>query len=307
MKVDESFARDILRLFIWMPVRWFISVIPKNWGFYFFKLMGDLHFYVGGKKNLIAGNCRKLINLDLQSSLKAARGNLENHYRDRLHIFLYPRLKSEDEINRFVKFENIEVLENELKSGRGALLVQPHFGPVQMTLLALAVKKYEPLQIGLPSDEGLSWIGKHVAYKYRLKYEGMIPAPIIAADKYLGKVFKYLKKGGVVLTTGDGAGGGVYLGEHIELGFLNVKRMFPTGPASLSLKTGAVYIPTFIISESCNRFRVVFERPITPKYGNITKDKIYMTHQFRTIAEKYIKEYPQSWHFWDELGVNGSA
>ena len=83
----------------------------------------------------------------------------------------------------------------------------------------------KPMQIGYPSDTGLSFIGKSIAYKYRLKYEGMLP-PIVVADKYLGSVFKHLLKGGVVLTTGDGAGGVVLLGEHKNLIF-GKERMFP--------------------------------------------------------------------------------
>ena len=119
--------------------------------------------------------------------------------------------------------------------------MQPHFGPVQITLLAIALRGYKPIQIGYLTSSGLSNIGRSVAFKYRAKYESKLPAPILSGKSYLRKVYKHLLNGGVVLTTGDGAGGGVYLGEHQEFDFLGSKRMMPLGPAAWSIKTGAAY------------------------------------------------------------------
>ena len=267
-----------------------------------FTLMGDLHFYAGrGKKDKISHNIRTYLNIEGEDILEIAKKYYEIHYLDRLHIFLYPRLTIREKIEKYVYFENIGLLENELSNGRGALLVQPHFGPVQITLLTLAILGYNPVQIGYPTDMGLSKIGRSVAYKYRLKYEAMLPAPIIPANKYIGKAYKHLVKGGVVLTTGDGAGRGVFIGEHKLLKFLGMERPFPLGPAAMALKTGAAFIPTFIITEKFNKFRIVFEGPIKGIYSDPEKDRIYITEKFVSIAEKYIKKYPHSWHFWDEI------
>ena len=183
MRVNESLIRDIFRLFIWFPFRWTIQNIPIRGGFLLFKLAGSLHFYAGkGKRKRIYENIRTLLNLDDTAALCVVRKNFEIHYLDRLHIFLYPKLTTKEKILRYVQFENLELLEKELQNGRGSLIVQPHFGPVQVTLLALGLHGLKPMQIGYPSDTGLSFIGKSIAYKYRLKYEGMLP-PIVAADK----------------------------------------------------------------------------------------------------------------------------
>ncbi len=300
MIINESVLRDILRLFIWFPFRWFVRGIPVMWGFFLFKLIGDLHFYLGGsKKNKIHDNLKTVLNVDDHTASRIVKRNLENHYIDRLHIFLYPKLTTKEKILEYVRFENIELVERRLKDGKGVLLVQPHFGPVQITLLALKLYGFTPIQIGYLSDVGLSRIGKAVAYRYRMKYEKMLPQ-IVAADRYLGRIYKHLVHNGVVLTTGDGAGGGLYIGEHGKLSFLNTKRLFPTGPASLSLRTGASYIPTFIIPEQFNKFRIIFEKPIVPKWADINKDKWYMTETFKTLMERYVNEFPYGWHFWDE-------
>lgn len=301
MRVTEGIFRDVLRLIVWFPFRWVVRIIPVSASFLLFKLMGDFHFLVGGKKKRrLLHNIQSLFHPS-QNAIKTVKKYYELHYLDRLHIFLYPKLTTIKKIEKYVCFENIEALEEVLKNGRGALLVQPHFGPIQITLLSLALYGYSPLQIGYLTDKGLSKIGRSVAFKYRLKYEAILPAPIIPADKYLGSVYKHLKKGGVVLTTGDGAGGGIFLGEQKDFKILNKTRKIPFGPATWSLKTGAAYIPTFIIAENYKRFRIVFKKPISGIYNDANKDKIYITKKFIDITEHYIKRYPFCWHFLDEI------
>jgi KDO2-lipid IV(A) lauroyltransferase len=280
-----------------------IGAVPLRWAFALYKAAGSAHGALSrGRRQRLARSMQKSLGLDDAAASAAAMRTFELHYLDRLHIFLYPRLTAWERLAPFVTFENRATLDDVLNSGRGALLVQPHFGPVQITLLALALQGYKPLQIGLPSDEGLSLIGRKVAFRLRLMYEAMLPAPIIAADGYLGAVYRRLARGGVVLTTGDGAGGGVFLGEHRKLPFLGVERMVPLGPAALSLRTGAAYVPTFIIAERHDRFRIVFEQPLRGRHSDPEQNKVDMTEQFIALAEGYIRRHPSCWHFWEELG-----
>lgn len=306
MTVNEGIFRDVLRLFIWFPFRWIVNILSVNAAFLLFKLMGDLHFYAAGgiKKENVSSRIKNLMGPKDGLAGETVRKYYENHYLDRLHIFLYPRLNSIEKIQKYVRIQNPEILEKELLSGKGALIVQPHFGPVQITLLTLALLGHKPLQIGYPSDLGLSRVGRSVAFRYRLKYEGMLPAPILPADEYMGKAYKHLIKGGVVLTTGDGAGKGVFLGEHKAFKFLGTERMLPLGPAAWAIKTGAAFIPTFIVVEGYNKFRIVFEDPIKGIYGDAEKDRLYITERFLSVAEEYIRKYPYCWHFWDEIQDN---
>jgi len=108
-------------------------------------------------------------------------------------------------------------------------------------------------------------------------------------------------QGGVVLTTGDGAGGDLFLGEHKRFNIFGVDRLFPLGPAMWAIKTGAAFVPTFIIPETPRRFRIVFEKDIRGIFNNLEKDRAYITERFVAIAEEYIKRYPQCWHFLDEI------
>jgi hypothetical protein len=44
--------------------------------------------------------------------------------------------------------------------------------------------------------------------------------------------------------------------------------MFPLGPAAWALKTRAAFVPTFIITEGYNKFRIVFEEPLEVIYND---------------------------------------
>ncbi len=301
MRTEQGILRDIMRLFIWYPFRWLTKVIPVGATLFLLKTMGDLHYAAGrNRKRIVLRNMQDLLGGSTDRRVQA-RKYFENHYIDRLHIFLYSRQDLAKTMLKRITFRNLKTIDRLLDEGRGVLVVQPHFGPVQITLLALALRGYAPIQIGYPNDRGLSRIGRSVAFSYRLKYEAMLPAPIIPADRYMGGVFKHLKKPGIVLTTGDGAGGDAAFGEQREFQFFGKKRVFPVGPAAWAMRTGAAFVPTFIIPESYGRFRVVFEKPIEPVGTDADERMTIMTAAFISVLERYARENPECWHFWDEI------
>jgi len=305
MRVKENYIRDFLRLIVWFPFRWFFFLLPLNGSFLSFKLMGNLHYlFARTNRQRLIDRVSRNIGVSRGQASGFVKKYFQLHYLDRLHIFLYPRLVLRNNLFDIVHIENIEMLTSLINHQQGVLIVQPHFGPVQMTLLTLSLYGFNPIQIGFPSDRGLSKIGRKIAFKYRLQYEKKLPAPIISADGYLGKAYKHLLHGGIVLTTGDGAGGKVYLGEHKKYNFLENERNIPLGPASMAIKTGATFLPTFIIPEKYNHLKIIFETPIRPKYNDLELDKVYMMEKFISIAEKYIEKYPYCWHFWDEVQDN---
>jgi KDO2-lipid IV(A) lauroyltransferase len=298
MVVQESFFRDIARLIIWYPVRWLVKIIPITWSIYLFRGFGKLHARLskGRKEHLIQqyqliGNAH---NAPIPPN-QFVEEYLAAHYLNQLAIFFSPKL-DKNNISRYHSFSGLEELERALTKNQGAILLHAHFGPAQLTLVGLGLQGYQTLQIGLPTDTGLSWIGRKVAYRLRLKEEAKIPARIVAADSFLRPVVKALQEHAVVMTTGDGAGGGKFIGRFIPAKFLGKMFPFSVGGIQLSTRTETPILPMFLVPISKTKWQTVIYPPLP-----VSSSMEEQLQPFITLLESYVVKYPGLWHFWDEL------
>ncbi len=299
MLTNESIRRDIARLVIWYPIRWLIHMLPVWLSIRFFYFIGDLHRVLASRSTeYLKSNFRRAFPDATPSELdRMHRVYLQNHYLDRLHIFTYPNLLKGRALQQIAEMEGTPILDRVLNEGKGAIIVLGHYGPIQLPLATLGYLHYPMMQIGLPTDQGLSWVGRHVAFRLRLKYESMIPGQIIPADQFLRPVFQHLKSGGVVMMNIDPAGGGRWIGKMEPLEFLGQLLPFPLGAANLSIKTGAPILPLSIKRLPEGRYLFQLHEPIitTRQSADI------VTAQIVTWYESYVRADPGLWHFWDEF------
>ena len=305
MVVNESISRDLLRLVVWYPLRVLILMLPVRWGVVTLKTMGDIHYSLSlGKRRAVRRNLENIReNAGSQvgdGNERAVREYFRNHYIDHLLILIFPKFKIR-EVEKFITIEGLDHLQTVLGLGKGAILVHGHFGPVHLPLVALARLGYRIKQIGLPSDEGLSWIGRNVAFRLRMKYESLLPAEIIKADSFLREAFRWLHNNGIIMTTGDGSGTDRRLGKHSIFHLFGHPVLFPLGPAILSQKTAAAILPMFIIpGENGHTYKIIIEKPLLSEKTGI-KAVSDITGQFVNRLETYISSYPGYMHFLDRF------
>jgi len=296
----------MLRLFVWYPLRWMIVIMPIGLGMRLFNIMGDLHCALSwDKKRMLLGNLallqEALPSSERASGIDCVRNYFRNHYVDHLLILVFPKF-SLRETERYVEIDGLEHLDEALRRGKGVVLVHGHFGPVHLPLVVLARLGYRMKQIGLPSDEGLSWIGRNVAFRLRLRYEAKIPAEIIMADGFLRSAFRWIQDNGVIMITGDGSGTEKRVGRHEIFSFFGQKVAFPLGPAILAEKTGAAILPLFIVPGGRKQYRIVIERPLTSS-GKGEESIKTVTGQFIERMEYYVSRFPGWMHFLDRFMV----
>jgi len=297
MLVRENIGRDMLRLIVWYPVRYVLMVLPVKLGFSVLRKMGDLHYAASrGKQSVIARN----LTLAFENRLRgrglddAVRDYLRNHYVNQLQILLFPKLDRRN-LGGIHTFEGLEHLDRAIQGGRGCILLHPHYGPPQMPLCALGILGYPVMQLGLLTDEGTSYIGRNVAFRMRQKYESLIPARIISAESFLRPLILWLKENKVLLMTGDGAGGGRFIGKYAPLPFLGKDTLFPLGAGRLAKKTGAPVLPMVTLLTDAGTYRTIIHEPI------VGADPADYARQFVRIFESYVEKRPGLWHFWDEF------
>lgn len=294
MVVREGIFRDAFRLFVWYPLRWLARVIPLSWFFLLLRGMGNIHYLLSKRREVaLTANIKRAFPAKSQGDLKdIVRRYFQNHYSDRLWIFLIPRLTLAN-IEKCHTIEGMENLEHALKGGKGVILLHGHFGVSQFPILHIGLLGYNVCQIGLLIDEGLSYIGRNVAFKWRARLEGMIPAKIINAESFLRTPFETLKANGIVMTAGDGAGGNKFVGKFEKAKFLGHEMLFPLGGVILSQKTGAPILPLFTIKEKeAGFYKTIIGKPLDNNEG---------FNMFIKSYEDIVTKYPWCWHFWDEF------
>ncbi len=299
MKVFESPLRDCLRLIVWYPLRWLIIALPVRQAIFVLQCMGDIHYFLDRHKGPILKKNIALLTPTLPTSVNPVRAYFRNHYIDQLFILIFPRMTTND-IDRLVEIEGLSGLDRAREKEKGVILVHGHFGPAHLPLVVLALLGYPMQQIGNPSDAGLSYIGRKVAYRLRMHYEGLMPARIIPTGKFLRPVFSALKNNDVLMITGDGSGTREEIGQQFSVDFLgHNRRRMPLGPALLAEKTEAPMLPLFITPGRKKMFHISIGKPVAD-CGQIGKAEPVM-RDFLHRYEQVIRRHPGYMHFLDRL------
>lgn len=306
MIIKETILRDVVRLFVWFPFRWFIARTPAKWEIPMFRLMGKLHFvFSRGKKALLVDNLKKAFG-DTKSEKEyatIARKYLEEHYVERMVLFLFSKLKKNN-IDKYHSIKGWEKVEKCLSRGKGCVLVHAHFGAVHLPLFHIGLKGYDIKQVGLLTvPEGAGAIGRMVT-RMREENEGLIPAEIVSANSSLRTLFHCLKKNGLVMIPGDVHSKGHGVERFPLFEFVGHRIHFPTGAAALALKSGAALIPIFTVRDGFSQYKTVIEDEILlPAENSSNKNDIYnhSVRSFINLFTEYIKKYPCHWAFWDEF------
>lgn len=296
MITHESLGRDLSRLFVWYPVRWLASILPLRRAMLLFDMLGDIHARLSrGKSRRVAESIAKVRPAPAGASPKQF---FRAFYRSQMVAFLFPRLDVRN-ITLIHTFANLEKLDSLKALGKGVILIHGHIGPVHIPLFHLSLLGYGPKQIGyLRKPQGLSWIGEHVAFRLRARLEAIIPAEIINADEFVRDVYRHLKGGGILLSTGDGAGRGDYLGKQAEFDYLGTKRVFPIGAAKLARRTGALLVPMYTVHGTV---RGTFVTHIDDPIDTSGDDDVAITAEFVRRFNERVLPAPCEWHYFDEL------
>lgn len=305
MIVSESLARDCLRLVVWYPLRWIILMLPFRFGISLLQILGDIHYWLSRPQRAKLGENYRRLNFHEDASDyidHISRTYFRNHYIDHLMIFIFPKMRH-PEIEKYIEFDGLNYLNEALEANRGAILVHGHFGPVHLPLVCLSRIGYPMMQIGMPSDAGLSRIGRNVAFRLRMKYESLIPADIIDARRFLRPVMRWLKQNGVVMISGDGTGTVERVGRYDFFDFLGHRVAFPLGPALLSNKAGSVLLPLFVVPGNRKMYRIIIEPPINNAcwHGDVHA----IVQKFICRLEYHIHRWPGFMHFLDRFEVGG--
>ncbi len=262
-------------------------------------LPGDFAVKLGGKAGTLSAKL-------LQERIKLAHSNLELAFGSTLSheqqeeiihnlmemlgealvesIIFTPR-----DIEKHITVEGMEHLKNALKTGRGAIIIGPHFGQWELASFVFGqhLKKativYKALKNPLVND-------------YLLQKRKESGVPFISSKKGLRQVFSCLKKNymvGLVFDQNAGRHG-------LPAAFFGKTAFTYTTPAAFASKTGCEVLPAYLIKgQGFRKYRMIIKEPFPLiNTGNMEKDLMSNTQQYNDFIETLVRTHPEQWFGW---------
>ena len=116
--------------------------------------------------------------------------------------------------------------------------------------------------------------------------------------------FNVLKSNGLLAMLGDRD----FLKGGLPMKFFNRSVILPKGPAVFSQKMGSAIVPSFMIRNDDDTFKLIFEKPIFPGAQGRKEEQAIenLIYKYLPILESYIRKYPTQWYvfrnIWSENG-----
>jgi lauroyl/myristoyl acyltransferase len=188
---------------------------------------------------------------------------------------------------RMIYPEGMEHLERGMAEGRGVVMALPHVGSWEWGGAWLALNGYPMTAVAEPLEPP-------ELYDYFVEQREQLGLTIVKLGPGTGSVLlKTLRSGGLVglLCDRDIVGNGV----GVE--FFGEKTTFPSGPATLALRTGAMLLPTVVYSGPGKDHSAVIRPPLdTERTTTLRADVARVTQALAYELEGLVRRAPDQWH-----------
>jgi KDO2-lipid IV(A) lauroyltransferase len=184
-----------------------------------------------------------------------------------------------------VVFDGVEIAQQALKAGRGALFITGHFGFWEIQALAHGLVYGNIAVVARPLDNPLlhdllervrTSTGNRVIYRR-------------------GGVRKILR------ALHDNMGVALLIDQHIQavdavmVDFFGRPAATTSAVAALASRTGAAVIPVFALPLADGRYRLVYEHPVDPPRDDSPEAAREFTQRCTDVLEMYVRRSPQLW------------
>ena len=108
---------------------------------------------------------------------------------------------------------------------------------------------------------------------------------------------RWLRQGRVLGLLGDQA----YGADSVQVPFGRGRLRLPRGPAVLSLRTGALVFPTFVIREAPGRLRLRIRTAIRPEEAQGSDRAADLTRRYAAALYEGIQHVPEQWIWFQRI------
>lgn len=251
-------------------------------------ITGTLWFYLAGeRKKIVRENLTTILGKTEEKDVKKVFINFMRVYSDILNI---PNM-SKSYINSMIKIEGTNLIKDELDKGKGAIIVSPHVGGMELAGIYLA-------SLGLPLYSVAETKGPGVDFfRFYKHYRGHFGSKLLPLEsrKLPFRLIKVLKDNKIVVLIGDRD----ILNSGVTSEFFGRKASIPKGTAFLSSKTGApILVGVLALGQGSSRYSGEVFKPIYPEDFDSSDE---MLKEVVRLLEKGIRMYPFQWFVFQRI------
>jgi len=221
---------------------------------------------------------------------KMARDVFRNFAKYLVDFFRFQKI-DQDYIKNFVKVEGEKNLNDALAKGKGVILLSAHMGNWELGGAIVSLIGYSLSGVVLTHQNKKI---NDFFTSQRLKGK-MTPIEIGASLK---ACYRVLRENGLLALLGDRA----FTKHGLVAELFGRRAIIPRGPAVFGYRIGSAIVPTFMLREKDDTFRLVFENPIFADQAQGEDQAIEdLAKKYMSVMEFFIKQDPTQWYVFKDI------
>lgn len=270
-------------------------LIPLRMAYALAKILSGVYYIFAFRdRRMVTDNLKVIFPLKGDREIASIRFRVFRNFAKYLVDFLRFKKLDKKYISNNVKIINMESVKEGLRRGKGVILLTAHLGNWELGGMVISQLGYSLLTVALAHKSPK--VDRFFNDKRESK--GMEVLPLGKAAK---GCLRGLRHNRLLALVGDRD----FTDKGRVTDFFGKPAILPEGAAVLSLQTGAVIIPGFMLRNKDDSFSLIFEKPLEFNLSmNRDKDLDNIISKYKSVFEEYIRAYPDQWYmfrrFWKE-------
>lgn len=273
--------------FILYKIGRFLAVsLPLKYGYLLAEFVSSCQYLFSRRdRNIVKKNLKSVFPEKSDLEIKKIAKKVFINFGKYLADFLRFSKIDKDFIEKKVKIEGLEFVDQALKQSKGIIIISAHLGNWELAGAIMGILGYKIIGVVLPHSD------KRVSDFFNNQRE-IKNMEVCSVGKAAYACLMALKQNKMIALVADRD-----FTEHgLVIDFLNKKVLLPKGAAAFHLKTDAPIIPSFLLRCEDDTFKFKFGLPFKFNLtGEKEKDIEIIIKTYIGTVEKYIKTYPEQW------------
>jgi Kdo2-lipid IVA lauroyltransferase/acyltransferase len=261
------------------PLR-FIQNLAKLKGLFFY-------YFIPVRKKVAYKNIKLAFPEKSEGEIKSIiKGAYVNAMTVIFEFFWLPKL-NKDNLTRLLKPDDLRIINEKLKEGRGLVIVSAHFGNWELTAYGCAVLTGEPFNV-IVKEQTNRLVDKRINRIRELRGNRMIEMSLSVRD-----VLYLLRHNKIIALLGDQS---APKENSVKVKFFIDNVPAFEGAARFAIKTGAAVVFGASVRRKDGSYKIIMRDIDVSKYSEYSDENIQkLTQEHVDILAEMIKEYPDHW------------